>query len=859
MILGVLVIQIVLTPLLFYGILHFIERSLQSQFIDQVRNNTHLYATLIASAVVEEDIPHQAAILSEALINEDLVLARFINPEGIVIRPDADERSVVLNFKEDFEFDEHDDHVYFIAMQVLNEIDGEFLGTMKLGYDEMPTQNRIDVAYRYGSLLAAGYALLSILIVIFYGRRLIRPISQLQSMARSIANGDTAAGLNVSTDILEISSLTNDLDSMRQTLVDQHRDVKDREKRLYAILDNAGEGIISIDVKGVIGSFNRAAESIFGYTAMQVLGRNVSVLIPLPDRKHLDSHIKNYLATGEAKIIGVGQRLQAQHKDGHLIPVDLTVTKIRLRQEYTFIGIVRDLTKEEEKEKQLLQIWRAVEQSPVSIIITDVNGMIEYVNPHFCQVTGYRLEEVFGANPRILKSGNTHSDTYRELWATISNGDIWRGVFQNRKRSGELFWESATICPVQDQNNEITHYIALKEDITEHREKDRMLTQAMKMEVIGRMTDGIAHDFNNLLTIILGNLQILMEDVSRNADDEKMSPIADAMSAAYDGTNLIKQLLIFSRREEPDSRPMEIGTFMEELHHLLNRTIPEDIVVRLEVTKDTGTVLIDANRLESAVLNLVINARDAMPDGGELLISIDKAILLESEEVEGGNLAAGNYIFIRIADNGTGMTEDIRQQALEPFFTTKTSGSGTGLGLSMVHDLITQSGGGIRIESEPDKGTTITLILPLYEQAADLSIKEPEVLTQLPRGKETILLVEDREKVRRFANRILSHLGYNLIEAENAAKALEYLQSNNEVDLLFTDIVMPGDMDGRDLARYASSLKSTLKILLTTGMESRAERGSDFHLNFPLLRKPYSAEQLAQSIRSVLNTGQLTG
>jgi len=859
MILGVLAIQIVLTPLLFYGILHFIERGLQSQFVDQVRNNTHLYATLIESAVVEDNIPNQAAILSEALFNEDLVLAEFINPEGTVIRPDADEGSVELNFKEDFKFDEHDDHVYIIAMQVLNEIDGEFLGTLKLGYDEIPTQNRIDVAYRYGSLLAAGYALLSILMVIFYGRRLIRPISQLQDMARSIATGNTAAGLNVRTDILEISSLTKDLDSMRQTLVDQHRDVKDREKRLYAILDNAGEGIISIDAKGVIGSFNQAAESIFGYTAKQVLGRNVSVLIPLPDRKHHDSHIKNYLATGEAKIIGIGQRLQAQHKDGHLIPVDLTVTEIHLGQEYTFIGIIRDLTEEEERERQLLQIWRAVEQSPLSIIITNVNGIIEYVNPHFCQVTGYRSEEVIGANPRILKSGNIHSDTYRELWTTITNGDIWRGVFQNRKKSGELFWESATICPVQDQNNQITHYVALKEDITEHREKDRMLTQAMKMEVVGRMTDGIAHDFNNLLTIILGNLQILMEDVSRNVDDEKMEPIADAMSAAHDGANLIKQLLIFSRREEPNSRPMEIGTFMEGLQHLLNRTIPEDIVVRLEVTKDIGTVLIDSNRLESAVLNLVINARDAMPDGGELMISIDKAILLESEEVEGGKIAPGNYIYIRIADNGTGMSEDIRQQALEPFFTTKISARGTGLGLSMVNDLITQSGGGIRIESELDKGTTITLILPLYEQAAEISIEDQEVLDQLPGGKETILLVEDREKVRRFANRILSRLGYRLIEAENAAEALEYLQTNNEIDLLFTDIVMPGNMDGRELARQASSRKSTLKILLTTGMESRAENSGDFHLDFPLLHKPYSAQQLAQSIRNVLNTGQLAG
>lgn len=852
MIFGFLAIQILLTPLLFYGILFFIERGFQSQFVDQVRNNTHLYIVLMESAVVEENLSEQKAILNDAFLSEDLILAEFTHLDGRVIRPDSDMRTAGLIFAEDFRFDEHEDHVYYIAMQLFNAANGELLGSLQLGYDEIPTQNRIDIAYRYGALLAIAYAVLSILMVIFFGRRLIRPISQLQAVARSIATGDHTVGLNVSTNILEISDLTEDLDSMRQTLVNQHRDVRDRERRLHAILDNAGEGIISIDEKGVIGSFNHAAESIFGYPAKQVLGKNVSVLVPLPDRNHHDSYIKNYLTSGEAKIIGIGQRLQAQHQDGHLFPVFLKVTEIVLGQEHTYIGIIRDLTEEEEKEKQLLQFWRVVEQCPVSIIITDVNGIIEYVNPHFCRVTGYDLEEVIGANPRILKSGNTHSDAYRKLWMTISSGDIWRGVFQNRRKNGELFWESATICPVQDHNNQITHYIALKEDITEHREKDRMLTQAMKLEVIGQMTDGIAHDFNNLLTIILGNLKLLMADIKNDNYAEKMELATDAMSAAQDGANLIKQLLVFSRREQPDPKPTEIGTFMESLQHLLNRTISENIVMRLEVSEDIGTVLIDSNRLESAVLNLVINARDAMPEGGELVISVDKAMLLEPRDVDAGNIASGNYISIRIADNGTGMTEDIRQQVLEPFFTTKASAGGTGLGLSMVSDLITQSGGGIRVQSELGKGTTITLFLPVYEQATELSIEEQVILDRLPGGQETILLVEDQEKVRRFASRVLSRLGYRLLEAENAAEALKYLQTNREIDLLFTDIVMPGKMDGRDLAHHISSGNSSLKILLTTGIKFLAENDSGLKLDFPLLRKPYSAEQLAQSIRSLL-------
>ena len=856
MIIGLLAIQIVLTPVLFYGILQFIERGFQSQFVDQVRNNTFLYGALLELAVLEQNEPKQVAILNEAFLNEDLIQAEFVHPDGRVIRPTPFEGLKDVSFEEDFKYGEHEDHVYYIDIPLLNDFNAERLGSLRLGYDERPTQERISVAYGYGLVLVAGYALLSIMIAIFFGRRLVRPISQLQNMARSIATGDTAIGLNVSTKILEISDLATDLDTMRQTLVNQNRDVKDREQKLYALLDNAGEGIISINDNGVIDLFNQAAELMFGYTASQVLGKNVSIFLPPSDLKNHDRDIQNYLTTGEARIIGKGQRLKARHQDGHLFPVHLTVTEIELDDKQIFMGIIRDLTQEEQREQQLLQTWRVVEQSPVSIIITNATGTIEYVNPHFCEVTGYQADEVFGANTNILKSGHTDTDTYDDLWNTISSGEIWRGEFQNKKKNGESFWESATICPVHDHNNKITHYVALKEDITERREKDRMLSQAMKLEVVGRMTDGIAHDFNNLLTIILGNLQYLADDLRKDERDEEMELVADAMSAAHDGSNLIKQLLVFSRRAEPDSKPMEIAAFMESTQRLLKRTVPEDIAMKLEITEDTGTVLIDSNRLESAILNLVINARDAMPGGGEIVISIEKAALAKSEMVAGGSVAPGNYVFIKIADNGTGMSEKVRQQALEPFFTTKTSATGTGLGLSMVADLISQSGGGIQIESELGKGTTVTLILPLYDQPAESLAEVEETRDQLPGGKETILLVEDRERVRRFAGRVLGRLGYTLIEAGNAAEAVEHLKTNDGIDLLFSDIVMPGDMNGRALADYASSRKSTLKILLTTGMESRTEKGGNGGAEFPLLRKPYSAEQLALAIRSVLETSK---
>lgn len=622
------------------------------------------------------------------------------------------------------------------------------------------------------------------------------------------------------------------------------------ETTLRTTIDAAAEGIISINEQGIILSFNRVAETLFGYTLDEVIDQNVSMLMPSPDKEQHNDYIKHYLKTGERKILGIGRRVQVLHKDGYLIPVFLNVSGVQQGKQHIFTGIIRDLSKEEEKEAQLQQLWRAVEQSPISIIITDVKGNIEYANPYFSQVTGYLLAEVLGKNTRILKSGKVLPETYRQLWETISAGGVWRGTMQNRKKSGELFWESTTICPVLDQNNNITHYIALKEDITEQREKDLMLTRAMKLEAIGRMTDGIAHDFNNLLTIILGNLQLLQEDV----DSEHAELVEDALSAAQDGSDLIRQMLVFSRRQKHITKPTDVNVFLGKLQRLMRRIVLEDVNMTLDLNDDSGTVLIDPNRLESAILNLVTNARDAMPEGGDLIISTSNIMFEKSEATDGGQIAPGSYIMISVTDSGTGMSEDIKQHVLEPFYSTKTSTTGTGLGLSMAHDFIVQSGGGLRIDSTPGKGTSISLLLPVCETTEDWPMEEILQSNVVVGGDETILLVEDREKVRRFASRILTRLGYHLLEAENAAEALEHLHESNDIDLLFTDIIMPGNMNGRQLARQARTLNPSLNVLLTTGMESRSDEKNNAPEEFNLLSKPYSSEQLAQTIRNILDT-----
>ncbi|HLB31544.1 MAG TPA: ATP-binding protein, partial [Gammaproteobacteria bacterium] len=449
----------------------------------------------------------------------------------------------------------------------------------------------------------------------------------------------------------------------------------------------------------------------------------------------------------------------------------------------------------------------------------------------------------------FLKSDQTPPEAYQELWATIANGGIWRGVFQNRKKNGESFWLSSTVCPVRDQDNKISRYISISEDITDARKRESMLVQAMKLEAIGRMTDGIAHDFNNLLTIIRGNLKLLEQDINTK-DEDIRELVEDALSAAQDGADLIKRLLAFSRRHDLKMQTTDINKNLAAMDRLLQRSVPDANII-MELSPEIGHTLIDTNRLESAVLNLVTNARDAMPEGGNIVISTSAETV--NWTIADNDLTPGEYVVLTVRDNGIGMDDKTKRQAVEPFFTTKTIETGTGLGLTMVHDFVQQCDGRLFIESAPGKGASIKMMFPSVE-APDAWINETEIDIDMPTGHETILVVEDREKVRRFACRTLSRLGYQTHAAENSNEALKQLQRHPDIDLLFTDIVMPGNTNGRGLAQLVMSTHPAIRVLLTTGMEPINEKVDGDARNIPLLYKPYSIEELAQSVRAALDS-----
>jgi signal transduction histidine kinase len=434
-----------------------------------------------------------------------------------------------------------------------------------------------------------------------------------------------------------------------------------------------------------------------------------------------------------------------------------------------------------------------------------------------------------------------------ELRRAVAGASPFRSPLMNYRRDGTAFWNDLAISAVRGPGGAPTHHVGILSDITERMRLEAQLRQAQKMEAIGHLTGGIAHDFNNLLAVILGNSEILLEDA---ADEEQRRTIHLVVGTAERGAVLTQRLLAFGRRQALRPEPVEIGEALSSLADMLQRTLGEQVHLS---TADDGTgvnALVDRTLLESAIVNLAVNARDAMPEGGRLTIR-SRAVLVP-DEAPVPDLAAGGYACVSVEDTGTGMPSDVLAKAFEPFFTTKDVGKGSGLGLAMVYGFIRQSGGQVTIESRVGEGTTVSLYLPVAAPRVDRRNRARSDDDPLPAGTERILLVEDEREVRRFVSRSLGRLGYGVLEAEDATAALGILEQHENIDLLFSDLILPGGQNGLRLVERARDLRPGIKVLLTTGYTEEYERIAKSSPGL-ILRKPYRRQQLAHTLRRVLD------
>ncbi len=499
-------------------------------------------------------------------------------------------------------------------------------------------------------------------------------------------------------------------------------------------------------------------------------------------------------------------------------------------------------------EDQLRKLSIAVEQSPVSIIITDTAGNIEYVNPKFSAVTGYDPEMVIGKNPRILKSGDTASEEYEQLWKSITNGEEWRGTFHNKKKDGSLYWEFAVISPVKNEDGDITNFIAVKEDITERKRLEESLNKAQRMESIGILAGGIAHDFNNMLQGILGYASLLKMKLT-DTDPLISKAIEVIEKSALKSADLTKQLLGFARGGKYIVKPVSLNAVAENILQIISRTFDKTIDISSKLQDDLWLVEADQSQIENVLLNLCLNAKDAMPSGGALYIETSN-----QEHTDTDTLFpwadSEKYVAITVRDTGSGIKEDIKDRVFEPFFSTKEKGKGTGMGLAMAYGVIKSHGGYITVDSEVGKGAAFTVYLPATDKQM---IDEKKDFHGIKRGKGTILLVDDEEIVRNVGRGILEHAGFSIIEASDGRNAVDiYSRKKDEIDGVILDIIMP-KMGGKETLEGLKQINPNVKVLVASGysLQGTAREMIDAGAK-DFIQKPFNYNDIVDKVNLLL-------
>ena len=627
---------------------------------------------------------------------------------------------------------------------------------------------------------------------------------------------------------------------------------------LQTLVDSSSAAIFIVRPDGRVGEvWNPAAERMFGWAREEVVGEP----LPIVDAEHQDE----FRALREQVLAGrriAGVEVSRVRRDGTAIALSLAASPLRTPDGGVsgILAVALDVTERARAERSLRQLSAAVEQSPVAIMITDTHGRIEYVNPAFTRHSGYSREEAIGQNPRILKSGHHPPEFYAEMYAALARGEGFHAEMLNRRKDGGLYWERATISAIVDAHGRISHYLAVKEDVTEHRRAEEVLrqtqeqlAQSQKLEAVGRLAGGIAHDFNNLLGVIIGHGELAEPSLSEgNAARRRLSHILDA---ARRGAELTRQLLAFSRQQLLRLRVLDLNTVVGGMESMLRRLIGEDVRLVTDLAPSLGRVRVDPGQMTQVLMNLAVNARDAMPRGGTLRIETSDVDVDEALAAARHPLKPGPYVQLVVSDDGAGMDEAVRAHAFEPFFTTKPEGAGSGLGLATVYGIVKHSGGYVWLDSAPGAGTRFTIHLPRVDDPVE---EAPAHRLALAGGSETILVVEDLESLRELLGEILSEAGYRVLSAADGLAALAMVAAHPDpIHLLATDLIMPG-MNGRELLDRVREQRPQIRALFISGYTSDVIARSGARVEGThLLEKPFGRDGLLRAVREALATPSL--
>jgi PAS domain S-box-containing protein len=627
----------------------------------------------------------------------------------------------------------------------------------------------------------------------------------------------------------------------------ERRRAEELARRLVQAVQSSHEMISIADPDGRFVFVNQAFLAAYRFREEEVLGRDVGLIDSGKNPPGLRSRIEEGTRRG-----GWQGELLNRRKDGSEFPVSLSTSLARDDdgELVGLLGVARDISEHRKRDARLRLQEAALAATVDAVVITDREGRIEWVNPAFTRLTGYAPAEAAGRNPRFLKSGAQPREFYEALWGTLLDGRVWYGELSNRRKDGSLYTEEMTITPVLDEMGDIAHFAAIKRDISERRALEARLHAARKMEALGQLAGGVAHDFNNLLGVVRGYGELLAGQLGKG--DPRGERVERILEASERAARLVRQLLAFGRRQVLEPRVVDLNAVIADVEKLVRRLVGDTVEVEIVPGGDLGRVRVDPTQIDQVLLNLAANARDAMPRGGRLTIETSNAIPGEAERRAHAGGQPGSFVRLRVSDTGVGMDEATRSRIFEPFFTTKDVGRGSGLGLATVYGIVEQSGGQIRVESAPGRGSSFEILLPTVE--GEVETREPPPSPPAIRTPATILLVEDEDSLRDIAKELLEASGYAVVAAANGAEALALVERHavGDIQLLLTDVVMPG-ISGPALARRIRERWPGVSVLYMSGYSDEAVRKQGLlDPGTRLLAKPFSRTTLVRSVEEAL-------
>ncbi len=637
--------------------------------------------------------------------------------------------------------------------------------------------------------------------------------------------------------------------------VTELREFQERTRLQAALLQCVGQPVCAVDDQNRITYWNGALAELTGYSASEVMGSDVLRLIMSPES--IDSAQEAREATRS------GRRwegtLRVLRRSGGSALMRATVTPA-IKPDGTpggRIAVLADITELRAAEEQRRESAERVRfQASLldavgqAVIATDIEGRVTYWNRSAEQLFGWRQEEAVGRPILEIVAAEGSQHRGDEILEALRRGETWKGEFQVRRRDGTNFLAQVTDAPILDERGSLIGIIGISSDITERVGLEERLRQAQKMEAIGRLAGGVAHDFNNLLTAIKGHAAMLLEDLPQGS--EHREDAFQIFEAGERAAALTRQLLAFSRKQVLEAQSVDLAAAALNLQPMLRRLIPERIDFRVDSDGEHSIVWADPGQLTQILMNLVVNAADAIEGTGAISIELDSVNMSKADvDAIPWHVEVGRYARMRVRDNGSGITPQVLNKIFEPFFTTKVEGAGTGLGLSTVYGIVKQSRGHIMVNSSPGIGTTFQVLLPLSETAPDAPVTTRPA-TRTPPAGGVILLVEDDESVRCLARRILERGGYTVLQAPNGRAALELAASHEStIDVVLSDVIMP-DMGGVELKERLRAIYPALQVILTSGYSEADLRGEVRANSAAFLRKPFTAASLLQVVAETM-------